>query len=186
MPPSSSPRLNLIFALCREFLEAGKDVFVEKPLTLAAGGVQATGRIGRPNRAHPASRPHFPLRSGDAMASRRHADRANSAGQHLARPFRRIQTPAQRQRRHVRRRHSFCRFVQLFSQRHPAPASWPFTTISWGAAWRTFRSFRWNMKRRGPHLGHGGKRLFLSGKVPRSHGGGRKVQRGVRLQRGAI
>ena len=32
---SSSRRRNRTFALCREFLEAGKDVFVEKPLTLA-------------------------------------------------------------------------------------------------------------------------------------------------------
>ena len=84
-----------------------------------AGGVQATRRTGGQKEAHPASRPHFPLRSGHAMDSRRHSIGQIRAGQHPARTFWRIQTPAQRQRRHVRRRHSFCRSVQLFSQRHP-------------------------------------------------------------------
>ena len=83
------------FALCREFLEAGKDVFVEKPLTLAERRSQATRRTGRPAQTHPAGRPHSAFRPGNLVAARRGVGRPVWAGKHGARPFRRVQAPAQ-------------------------------------------------------------------------------------------
>ena len=44
------------FSLCKEFLEAGKDVFVEKPLTLATR-IQNLAELAAP-KTHPASRPY--------------------------------------------------------------------------------------------------------------------------------
>ena len=95
------------FPLCKEFLEAGKDVFVEKPLTLANEESKALAELADEAQTHFAGRTHFAFRSGDALAARRGAKRRVRQGEHDSRPLRRLQAPAQRQRRDVRRRHPF-------------------------------------------------------------------------------
>ena len=47
------------FPLCKEFLEAGKDVFVEKPLTLANDESKQLAELARQAQTNFAGRTHF-------------------------------------------------------------------------------------------------------------------------------
>jgi UDP-N-acetylglucosamine 3-dehydrogenase len=99
------------FPLCKEFLEADKDVFVEKPLTLdndeskqlaeMADKHKRILQVGHILRFDPAT-----LWLRDAVQSGEFG-KVNMIRGH----FRRLQTSAQRQWRDVRRRHPFCRPV---------------------------------------------------------------------------
>src|SRR5208282_4555429 len=82
------------FLLCNEFLEAGRDVFVEKPITLANDEAKKLAER-RQAETHSPGRAHFAFRSGDVVAPRRSTGRPVRPREHAPRSFWRVQAPAQ-------------------------------------------------------------------------------------------